>query len=159
MGIINANIYMSDNLDVMEIVPVAGSGTSFTGSIWGDGNFVYTVVGREFPQEGADVFFKGATSGTNADVLVSSVNQTGCIYYDADNCIDITNLTIASKEGYFVCQDGDSGGPVGVRDNTPGQINAAGIIIAHQVVEGMDDYGLCVYQQMARSMLVLVLPY
>ena len=99
-----------NNLDVMEIVPAAGSGTSFDGFIWGDGNFVYTVVGREFPQEGADVFFSGATSGTNAEVLVSSVNQTACIYYSADHCIDITNLTIANKEGDFVCQDGDSGG-------------------------------------------------
>ena len=99
IGVVNANLYMSDNLDVVEIVPAAGSGTSFDGFIWGDGNFVYTVVGREFPQEGADVFFSGATSGTNAEVLVSSVNQAACIYYSADHCIDITNLTIANKEG------------------------------------------------------------
>jgi hypothetical protein len=71
-----------------------------------------------------------------------------CIYYSADNCIDITNLTIANKEDFFVCQDGDSGGPVGVRDNTPGQINAAGIIIAHRVIGGMNDYGSCLFQQM-----------
>jgi hypothetical protein len=46
-----------------------------------------------------------------------------------------------------VCQPGDSGGPVGERDNTPGQINAAGIIIAFVETGGIPDYGDCWYQQ------------
>jgi hypothetical protein len=148
MGIIDSQLYPAQGLDAMEIVPSNGSGTSFAGSIWGDGSYVYTVVGRVFPQAGADVFTSGASSGTNDDVLISSVNNDVCEYNDnPDECDDITNVTFMNKEGSLVCQPGDSGGAVGERDNTEGQINAAGIIIAFVATDGIPDYGNCWMQQ------------
>jgi hypothetical protein len=141
-GTVAVNYFTSDHDDVVAIGP--GSYAD-SGEVWGDNGVFYTVKGTTKPLAGQAATADGAVSHEVTGVTIENVDND---IYEADFSTWIYFVTIASKSGATVCQDGDSGGPWYVHIGSTGGVNAAGTQAVQRIdPDGKPDPSVCGYQQ------------
>jgi hypothetical protein len=142
MGSVSKEYFPVDRLDIMSI-----SG-EFDGKVWNGAGTTYFINGTATNAVGLAVTADGAKSDEQNDLNVTAVDQTICLVPSQGSpCYDVDGIAKASKINTNVCQNGDSGGPVFVREGGSGTADAAGIISGYTVIGGQPQYDLCVYTQ------------
>ncbi len=139
MGQIQTQYFPSTQYDIASV-----SGGPFSPHAYGNGSTSYNVLAKVFPGTGDQVSISGRTTGEVRGVTVENIDNDISVYG-----FPITAVTLATKPGAVVCQEGDSGGPWFVHDGNTSGVWAAGLQNAFRqdLDTGEDDFSVCAYQQ------------
>jgi hypothetical protein len=139
VGQIQTQYFPSTQYDIASV-----SGGPFSPHVYGNGSTTYNVLAKVFPEKGDEVTISGRKTGEVRGVTVENTDNNISVYGHP-----VTAVTLATKPGTVVCQEGDSGGPWFVHDGNTNGVWAAGIQNAFRVDLDTDlnDYSVCAYQQ------------
>lgn len=140
VGEISTEYFPSTQYDIASV-----NTGGFSPNVYGNGTTTYGILAKEFPGPGDEVTSSGQVSGEVRGVTVENTDNDISVYGHA-----ITAVTLASKSGAVICQQGDSGGPWYVHDGNTDGVWAAGMQVAfREDPNGNPDPSVCAYQQIA----------